>query len=244
MNVSDFSAEFDLLYNNALSNSAAEINLYEKSLFLTQAQEEIIREAYDSKRTQTSFESSEAIRRRLNELTITKVSMYNEQLDTALAGLKLSDNSRFFKIESDVWYISYERVNTETSQLYIVPTALDAFNNFSDNPFKMPNRHKAWRLDSKNTGTQYDKVVEIISTVTPVSYVYRYLKAPEPIVLADLEDLFPGAGLSINGVDSVNECKLNSEIHRTILKRAVEIATMAYKENLLSNNLQLNNRNN
>lgn len=243
MNVTDFSAEFDLLYNNALSNSAAEINLYEKSLFLTQAQEEIIREAYDNKKFGTSLESSEAIRRRLDELTITKVSLYDLTLNSSLNGLKLNSNSRFFKIEDDVWYISYERINTSTSQLYIVPTALDTFSTFDDNPFKMPNKHKAWRLDCKNTVTT-DKVVEVISTVTPISYVYRYLKAPEPIVLANLDDLYPGVGLTIQGINTVNECKLNSEIHRTILKRAVELATMAYKENLLTNNLQLNNRNN
>ena len=50
MTTVDFNIEFDLLYNNALSNSAPEINLYEKSLFLTQAQEEIIKESYDNKK--------------------------------------------------------------------------------------------------------------------------------------------------------------------------------------------------
>ena len=37
MTTVDFNVEFELLYNNALSNSAPEINVYEKSLFLTQA---------------------------------------------------------------------------------------------------------------------------------------------------------------------------------------------------------------
>lgn len=243
MTTTDFSVEFDLLYNNALSNSAPEINLYEKSLFLTQAQEEIVKEAYDDKKKRTSFESTEAIRRRLEELAISKVSAYDSVLDTALNGLKMSSNSKFFKIEDDVWYLLYERCSTTTSQLYIVPTALDQYSILEDNPFKKPNANRAWRLDSKNTITA-DRVVELISTQTLTSYFYRYLKEPSPIVLTDLAVLFPGMGLTINGVSAETGCILNSEVHRIILKRAVEIATAAYKENTLSNNIQLNNRNN
>ena len=243
MTITDFSVEFDLLYNNALSNSAPEMNLYEKSLFLTQAQEEIIKDAYSNKSKGTSFESSEVIRKRLEELAIPKVSSYNGTLNNSLNGLKISNNSKFFKIEDDTWYIVYERLNTSTSQLYVVPTALDQYSILEDNPFKKPNADRAWRLNVKNTATT-DKVVEIITTQTPTSYAYRYLKEPEPIVLANFDDEYPGANLSINGVNTENNCKLNSEVHRIILKRAVELATMAYKENTLANNVQLNNRNN
>lgn len=243
MTTTDFSVEFDLLYNNALSNSAPEINPYEKSLFLTQAQEEIIKEAYDDKKKNTFFESSEAIRRRLEELAISEVSAYDAVLDSSLDVLKMSSNSKFFKIADDVWYLLYERCATTTSQLYIVPTALDQYSILEDNPFKNPNKKRAWRMDSKNTITS-DKVVEIISNQTLASYFYRYLKEPSPIVLTDLDVLFPGMGLTINGVSAETGCILNSEVHRIILKRAVEIATAAYKENTLSNNIQLNNRNN
>jgi len=243
MTTTDFSVEFDLLYNNALSNSAPEINPYEKSLFLTQAQEEIIKEAYDDKKKGTSFESSEAIRRRLEELAVTQVAVYQPTLNSALNDIKMSVNSKFFEIENNVWYLLYERCNTTTKQLYIVPTALDQFSMLEDNPFKMPNRDRAWRLDVKNTINDI-KVVEIISTQPLASYFYRYLKEPTPIVLTDLDVLFPGMDLTINGVSAETGCILNSEVHRIILKRAVELATAAYKENSLSNNIQLNNRNN
>lgn len=243
MTTTDFNVEFDLLYNNALSNSAPEINPYEKSIFLTQAQEEVIKEAYDSPKFKTSFESSETIRRRLEELTITKVVMYNQILNTSLNDLKLSANSKFFKIDNATWYIVYERCNTTTKQLYIVPTTLDQFSMLEDNPFKMPNKNKAWRMNLANTVT-VDKVVEIISIYPLSSYLYRYLKEPTPIILDNLETLYPGMNYNINGVNTKTECALNSEVHRVILKRAVELATVAYKDNTLSNNIQLNNRNN
>ena len=243
MTTKDFSVEFDLLYNNALSNSAPEINPYEKSLFLTQAQEEIVKEAYDNKNPKISFESSEAIRRRLEELTITKVSNYTQSLNDQLTPLRISEESKFFKIEDDAWYIVYDRVNTTTTQLYIVPTSLDQYNILGDNPFKNPNKKRAWRLDLKNTITS-DKIVEIVSTQTLSSYLYRYLQEPTPIILDDFDTLYPGSDLTINGFNTTKECALNSEVHRVILKRAVELATVAYKDNTLSNNIQLNNRNN
>jgi len=201
MTIQDFITEFDLLYNNALSNSAPELNSYEKSLFLTQAQEEIVREAYDSKGKNTFFESTEAIRRRLDQLSIPKVSTYNSGLNATLSALKMSTNSKFFEIDQDVWYITYERINTTTSQLYIVPTALDQIQVLESNPFKIPNKKKAWRLDLKNT-VSGERIVEIITTQTPASYFYRYLKQPTPIVLSDFDTEYPGMDLSIGGVNT------------------------------------------
>ena len=43
MTTSEFSNEFDVLYNNIASNAAPGINEYEKSVFLTRAQSEIVR---------------------------------------------------------------------------------------------------------------------------------------------------------------------------------------------------------
>ena len=43
MNHIEFSNEFDVLYNNIMSNAAPGLNEYEKSVFLTKAQEEIVK---------------------------------------------------------------------------------------------------------------------------------------------------------------------------------------------------------
>ena len=42
MNHLEFSSEFDILYNNIMSNTAPGLDEYEKSVFLTQAQEQLI----------------------------------------------------------------------------------------------------------------------------------------------------------------------------------------------------------
>lgn len=49
MTVKEFSSEFDVLYNSITSNQAPSLDEYEKSVFLTKAQEELVR-AYFNKR--------------------------------------------------------------------------------------------------------------------------------------------------------------------------------------------------
>lgn len=241
MNSSDFIVEFDLLYNNALSNSAPNINTYEKSLFLTQAQEDIIRDLYESKPKGMSYEQSERIRRRLESSTVHSNVTYNSTLNTSLTSLKISDNSKFFVISGDVWYITFEQVKTATKTLKVTPIPLDEYSVLDENPFKQPNTRKAWRLDVSNTVGD-DKVVEIISNQTLTTYIYRYLTQPTPIVLVDLavDAEYEGLDLTIQGISDETIPVLPAEAHRLILRRAVDLATTAYKENTLSNNVQIN----
>jgi len=62
-------------------------------------------------------------------------------------------------------------------------------------------------------------MVELISKYHISDYILRYISKPEPIVLVNLPD-----DVKINGVGTVNECKLNSVIHRSILEKAVHFA--------------------
>ena len=43
MTIQEFSDQFDVLYNNITSNQAPGLNEYEKSLFLTKAEKEIVK---------------------------------------------------------------------------------------------------------------------------------------------------------------------------------------------------------
>ena len=49
MNNKEFSNEFDILYNNLMSNNAAPLNEYEKSVLLTQSQESIVIDIYNGR---------------------------------------------------------------------------------------------------------------------------------------------------------------------------------------------------
>ena len=61
MTTQEFSSEFDILYNNIMSNAAPGLDEYEKSVFLTKAQEEILKNYFNPKgnKYQEGFDDNE-----------------------------------------------------------------------------------------------------------------------------------------------------------------------------------------
>ena len=49
MTTQEFSNEFDVLYNNIMSNQAPGLNEYEKSVFLTKAQSQLVNEYFNNR---------------------------------------------------------------------------------------------------------------------------------------------------------------------------------------------------
>ena len=61
MEIQEFSNGFDILYNNIMSNAAPGLDVYEKSFFLTKAQDEILRNYFNPKgnKYQEGFDDSQ-----------------------------------------------------------------------------------------------------------------------------------------------------------------------------------------
>lgn len=198
-----------------------EFDEYEKSFFLTKAQEELVMSYYDGKNIYgDSFEATEELRRQLDSLVKTKV--YTTQ-DT-VEGTGVSNNSVFFQLPSDLAFITMEQLTYgdeslgcyNGSRVNVQPTKQDEYNKIKNNPFRGVTKYKALRLDAGNG------VVEIISKYNIDKYLIRYVSRPEPIVLEDLPN-----GLTIEGISVATECKLNPVLHKTILERAVLMALRA-----------------
>lgn len=246
MNTNEFDLEFDIRYDNA-SKGAPGIDKHEKSVYLTTAQEEIVKEAYSGNSTGVSFEGSERRRRQLSEL-VRNFKAAQELPDTGL-GENLIDNSKFFGLPADLLYIVLEKVKLESTDpclnnkiIDVKPVTHDEFLVEHDNPFKKPNARKAWRLDLYRTGP--NQKAELFAIADIKEYHIRYIKKPKPIVLVDFEedeDLM-GLNLTVDGVNIRTECELNPEIHREILNRAVELAVVDYREGNLSNRINTNKR--
>lgn len=215
----EFSNEFDILYNNIMSNKAPGLDEYEKSVFLTSAQESIILELYSGKNSLgDSFEKTEETRRYLDSLVKTYTTSNN------LSNVGISNKSVFYELPSDLWFITYEAVTFNDNKVpckngeYIptIPMTQDEFHKASKNPFRKPNIRKVIRLDCGNNN------VELVSEYNIDKYLVRYITKPDPIILEDLP-----SGLSINGISSETECKLNPVVHRAILIRAVQLAQVS-----------------
>lgn len=60
MNIPEFSTQFDILYNNIMSNNAPGLDEYEKSVCLTKAQMELVKNYFNplGNKYKTGFEQS------------------------------------------------------------------------------------------------------------------------------------------------------------------------------------------
>ena len=233
MTTEEFSNEFDTILQSysvknelGLQNPIA-FDEYEKSVFLTKAQEQIIITLYNGKNSSNeSLEKTEELRRYLSNLIKTEIrNKLTDNLPNAV-----SQNSQFFSLPDDLWFITYESVKITSEdkclndkELMIIPITQDDYFRTSRNPFRQSNDRKALRLDIK------DNTVEIISKYDILQYLVRYLSKPEPIVLIDFEE-----GLSINNVSTKNECKLNPALHRLILDEAIRLALVS--KGIVNNN--------
>lgn len=225
MNIKEFSDRFDTLLNSFGNTPNIVLDEYEKSVFLTNAQEEIIIDIYSGKNVfGDSFEKTEEVRRYLSEL----IETY--ETDSKVSGYKgISKNSVFYKIPEDVWFITYESATLQDDKLgcfngeeaLIVPVTQDDFYKVQKNPFRGPSKTRILRLDNKGS------IIELVSEFNISRYFLKYITKPSPIILTNLND-----GLSINGVNIETECKLNPVIHRAILDRAVQMAIQSRVTNI------------
>lgn len=91
MTLTEFSNEFDVLYNNITSNQAPGLDEYEKSVFLTKAQDEILKSYFDPKsnKVQEGFDGSE--RRQIDFSNIIGSTSYSPY-DSTQSYLCIYDN--------------------------------------------------------------------------------------------------------------------------------------------------------
>jgi len=236
MTTEEFSNEFDVLvdsyrrfkdFDSKENLDSLEFSEYEKSIFLTEAQESIIMEYYNGKNYYgDSFEKTEEIRRSLDALVKTQVS--REQI-TPKPTSGLSSKSVFYNLPANIWFITYESITFDDSSLGckngtlvpVIPVKQDDFYRICMNPFKKYNKRRALRLDVSSN------IVEILSNYNIGEYLIRYIEKPSPIILVNLPD-----NIFINGVNTITECALNTIIHRTILERAVKKALISKISNI------------
>lgn len=243
----EFRNFFDISYNAIASNSAPGIDDFELSVYLTQAQLEIVKNYYDplSNRKQKGFEATEKRRRDLNQLV-------KDYKTTSIISnsFNIDSEAKFYTVPNDLFLIVNEKAKIISEDCYnntflnIKPMSYDEYNVQSDNPFEKPNQKVAWRLDLSNINNV--KVVEIISPYNilgSLEYQIRYIKYPKPIIITNLNTAFPSDNLTIDGIFVETPCELNTEVCREILDRAVLLALADYRPQNLQVKAQISQTN-
>lgn len=237
MTTQEFSAQFDVLYDNISSGQAPGLTEYEKSIFLTKAQDEIIKNYFNPKgnKYQEGFDGSP--KRQVDFSMLMRV--VEATSTTSTVSLHDATNSAFYNIPDDIFIFVNEFVQVtrgnNTVKLTTIPLSFDEYSKLMSKPFKRPLKNQAWRLMINVASSK--EVVQIIPgpSDTISKYIIRYVKKPSPIVLEKLDDL------TIEGQSTVKECELDPILHQEILQRAVELAKAAYAGDLQSA-VELGNR--
>lgn len=235
MTTEEFSNSFDTLLNSyALTSNFGEetskqtitLDEYEKSVFLTKAQEEIVLSLYNGKNPYgDAFEGTEELRRYLSNLITEK---YLKPItNTSGTPLGLESKSKFFTLPEDLWFITLESVVIDNGKcnddiiIKVYPVKQDEYQVIRDNPFRGANDRRALRLDLSEGN------VEIICKYLVSVYYIRYIKKVPPIILEDLPN-----DLTIEGKSEASNCILHEALHQKILDKAVQLALQSRGYNI------------
>lgn len=242
MTTHEFSNEFDVLYNNIMSNQAPGLDEYEKSVFLTKAQLEILKNYFNPKgnKYQEGFDESE--KRQIDFSTLIKAVKPTTYIGSSY--VKFDDRSQLFQMPSDILFVLNETacntVDGVNRLINIVPINFDEYSKIISKPYKQPLKNRGWRLFQSTDGVDFISEIIVKTGSTLTDYKVRYVKRPKPIILVNLADEY--SNVSIEGINTITECELDPILHPEILQRAVELAKSTYTGDLRSS-VELGQRN-
>lgn len=248
MDIQEFSDTFDTIlssynfkpeFGEDISRADLAFDEYEKSIFLTQAQEQIVLEKYKE------FENNEESRKSLLSLiktielplkeTFREDLVNDKKMYTATANINDTNEIYKYQIKDYKPYIiDKENIDkllfileehckakitncknlTETISIQVVPVRLDDLNKTLNNPFKCPSKRKICRIMTDNRIILYYKNIDEIT----FHYFVTYLKKPNPIILCNLEEV------SIESEQQPMEIETDEILHYNIVERAVYLA--------------------
>lgn len=212
----EFSNRFDVVFDSITSNKAPGIDSYEKSLFLTEAQKQIVVELYSGRNDKgASFEATEELRSYLRNLI----------KEAELTSVVESDSkSKLYQLPDDCLFITQEEAVIsdegagclDGTSIGAIPITHDEISKALRNPFRKPSEDRVLRIDIG------PKVIEVYSLYNIGSYNIKYIKKPKPIILDNLKE-----DLTIDTLSTESECELDSSLYETIINRAVRLAAMS-----------------
>ena len=213
MTTAEFSNEFDVLYNNITSNQAPGLDEYEKSVFLTQAQEDIVRCYFDPKsnKVQEGFDGSQKRQYDFSSLIktteLTELKSMKEIMSDSDFNFPqpfddksipfLSPNNLFLTINESI-------IDTENNERFlVVPITYDEYFRLKAKPYGMPLKRQAWRLitneanklartgyyvDHDNPALNVIKVWFTSISSKPVTMVINYSATSQAPTITEEED--------------------------------------------------------
>ena len=186
MTASEFSQEFDILYNNIASNQAPGLTEYEKSVFLTKAQDEIIKNYFTGKPNGNKYqEGVEDSAKRYSDFScLIKVDYIDAEDDVQT----IDQRGRIIYLPDDLmitlneaFYVHYklmdslsqdepQLIRTIVRDTYqVVPITLGEYQRLMSKPSNDPLKRQVWKLMGNNASGNGS--IEIIPHWRDVRYI-------------------------------------------------------------------------
>ena len=206
MTATEFSKELDVIYENINKNGAPGLDDYEKSVILSNAQEQLVRNILSQDTSASTIPQL--------------ITIYQNGL-SSLTGY--SGGIVFSIPTNGIMKVLNERVEDDSNNNYtVIPISNDQFTISQTKPYKFPRRRTAWRLGVLDVTTPS---VEIFGrpNITPTVYTLRYVRKPKPIIVSNLT-----GGDTIDGYTASSTSELDISLHRSIVELATKLAEMYY----------------
>ena len=146
MTTTELSDQFDVLYNSITSNQAPGLNEYEKSVFLTKAQEEIVKNYLSPKGNVRQEGFDDSPKRQVDFSSI----MESSSLQSTSNANRFDPRSECYLLPSNMFIVLNEQLSTPDRLYTVVPISYDEYNRLMSKPYKYPPKNQAWRLITRN----------------------------------------------------------------------------------------------
>lgn len=245
MTVDELSNEFDVLVSSYTTNDSPvlEFDEYEKSMFLTQAQRDVIVGLYNGTLLGKGYEKDEEIRSYLHELQTLRIYYLKESNNGEFLTESLGYKGGLVPLPEEVLFVVNEIVTSVDVEngvcvkenvvvgkdIPVVPVTKDELEKILHNPFKGPSKNRVLRISYSHVGvyvkgdfSELDNNGTLFEYITTVDIAYiaiTYIRKPSPIILTDIT---PN---TIEGKsEKTEELILKDVVYQMILKTAVQNA--------------------
>lgn len=162
MTIQEFSDQFDVLYNNIGSDQAPGINAYEKSVFLTKAEKQIVREYFERNLNRANSGFDDSIKRQYDFSSLIKTTKlydithhWNNE-NPSLGQDTFNLDGIPFILPRDYYLIVNELITDNNNTKYcVLPITYEEYQLKLTKPYPFPNKREAWRIITNQRGVNY-----------------------------------------------------------------------------------------
>ena len=216
MTIIEFSNQFDILYNNITSNQAPGLNEYEKSVFLTKAQDEIVKNYFEASSLGNTVKKGfdDTILRQMDFSSLMTTREYQDgiigesTLDPRAIVYDIPENDNVYIVINESLHLMDDN-GVVKGVRQVVPLSYLEYSRLMLKPFKQPVKNQAWRLITSGKSGELNKTdanstiktrVEIITTNADLNHYTgnMVIDLPEKNIDTSVENLIKDINISIN----------------------------------------------